>query len=338
MGLPGALAGRPGTWFRLALMSTRIVLSLALALAAAGCGSSSNEPAAGLSLATDAAQTPDADAGAEAGLDSGTEAGAKRSSGCGLAPEQAIGKYVRHDEVISNVGAAYASTYTNRFYWLRLPANYDPDRAYPTVFLGPGCGESGSSPIPIEMASGEDAILVGLNGVNDCFNKAAADTPELPYFDATVAAVEASACVDTSHLFVAGFSSGSWLTSYLGCVRGNLLRAQASSAGGLPPIPATCSGPIPAMYAADTQDSSNPPATVKIALARVLAANGCSSETEPYDFGVPSPCVKYKGCMPGFPVVYCETMGYGHTDQSVSKISTVGFWHFWTSLDATPAP
>jgi polyhydroxybutyrate depolymerase len=309
-------------------MFPRLALCLALALVGAGCGSSSNEPPPGFSVTPDAGGTP-TDARADA-----SEAGAKRSSGCGAFPDGEPGQYVRHDIVVSNVAPAYQSMYTNRYYWLRLPENYDPNRAYPTVFLGPGCGESGEQPIPLYEASGDAAILVGLNGVDDCFNKDAADTPELQYFDATVAAVEASACVDPSHIFVTGFSSGSWLANYLGCVRGNMLRAQSSVAGGLPPIPPTCTGPIPAMFAADTADAHNPPDTVKVALARVLAANGCGMTTTPYDFGAPSPCVQYQGCMAGFPVVYCETMGLGHQDESTTKISTVGFWHFWTSLDA----
>ncbi|HVZ75046.1 MAG TPA: hypothetical protein VHJ20_21840 [Polyangia bacterium] len=233
---------------------------------------------------------------------------------------------------VPDVAAAYAPTYVNRVYYVRLPKGYDPGRAYPTVLLGPGCGTSGDSAIPIDEASRDDAILIGLNGINNCFNKDAADTPEQPYFDATLARVEQDYCVDTKHVFVAGFSSGSWLTNYLGCTRGNLLRATASVAGGLPPIPATCTGPIPAMFAADTDDTKNPPDVVAKARDRVLATNGCGTDTEPYDFGVPSPCVQYKGCMPGYPVVWCVTSGLGHADQSATKISTTGFWHFWTSL------
>jgi hypothetical protein len=88
------------------------------------------------------------------------------------------------------------------------------------------------------------------------------------------------------------------------------------------------------MYVADTDDNKNPPATVMTALGRVLTANGCGTETEPYDIGVPSPCVQYKGCMARYPVVYCQTSGLGHADQATTtKISTVGFWHFWSSLD-----
>jgi predicted esterase len=315
-------------------MSTPLRLSLALALAGSSiaCGSSPSAPP------PDGAARGDTDAGLDAGdgdaddADADADGGAHRSVGCGAFPEQLLSQFVMHTEAVTGVAPAYAATYTNRFFWLRLPAGYDPNRAYPTVFIGPGCGESGAASIPIQTASMSDAILVGLNGVDNCFNKDAADTPELAYFDATLAAVEASTCVDTSRVFMAGFSSGAWLTSYLGCVRGNVIRAQASSAGGLPPIPPACTGPIPAMYVADTDDDKNPPSTVMVALQRVLTANGCGADTEPYDIGVPSPCVQYKGCLSGYPVVWCQTSGIGHSDQAVTKISTVGFWHFWTSL------
>jgi poly(3-hydroxybutyrate) depolymerase len=301
-------------------MTKRLLLSLTLALAGLGaaCGK----------LKTPGTADPDAGGTPPTGGD----AGALRSAGCGLAPSTTLGQFVKQTETVT-VAPAYAATYTNRFYWVRVPAGYDPHHAYPTILVGPGCGESGQTPIPIQMATGDDAIVVGLNGVDNCFNKDAADTPELAYFDATLAAVEASACVDTSHVYMMGFSSGSWLTSYLGCVRGNVLRAQGSIAGGLPPIPPTCTGPIPAIYVSDTDDTKNPPDTVMMALSRVLATNGCGAETEPYDLGVPSPCVQYKGCMPGYPVVWCLTSGVGHNDQSSAKISTVGFWHFWRSLD-----
>jgi hypothetical protein len=257
--------------------------------------------------------------------------GVTRSAGCGQIPTQALGKYVMHDEVVSNLPATYTAKYTNRIYWVRLPESYDPDHAYPTVLLGPGCGASGQAPIPLQQASKDEAILVGLNGIDNCFNKDAADTPEGPYFDETLKNVEAELCVDKSRIFVAGFSSGSWLTSYLGCTRAGTIKAQASVAGGLPPVPA-CQGAIPAMYVSDTDDNKNSPTTVMMALERVRVANGCSNDTEPYDFGVPSTCVQYKGCKDGYPLVWCLTSGVGHADQSQTQISTIGFWHFWSSL------
>jgi poly(3-hydroxybutyrate) depolymerase len=298
-------------------------LAIALALGAA-CGGA---PLVGSSAAT---------GGAGGALDGGADGSAPdptRTAGCDQFPTQITGRFVRYAISVPNVAPSYGPAYANRVYWVRLPKSYDPGRAYPVALLGPGCGASGDSAIPLEEASKDDAIIVGLNGVDNCFNHDAVDTPDLPYFDATLARVESEVCIDPSRIFVAGFSSGSWLASYLGCARADVIRAQASSAGGLPPIPA-CKGPIPAMFAADTADSKNSPATVKQAVDRVRAVNGCGEETEPYDFGVPSPCVQFKGCMPGYPVVSCVTSGLGHQDQSVTKISTVGFWHFWSSLPA----
>jgi poly(3-hydroxybutyrate) depolymerase len=314
-----------------------IALSFLLSFLGVACGDSPNgPPCAALPSAGGVADaSADAtDAATDAATDGVTVDGAaSRSVGCGVPPLQSLAQYVKHTEVISGVAPAYAETSTNRFYFLRLPTGYDPERAYPLVLIGPGCGESGQSPIGIQNASGTDAIIVGMNGVNDCFNHAAADTPDLPYFDATLAEVEATTCVDTSRVFVTGFSSGSWLTSYLGCARGNVIRAQASVAGGLPPLPPTCTGPIPAMYVADLDDPTIKPDKVTKAVERVRVANGCGTDTVPYDAGVSSPCVQYQGCMPGYPLVYCETSGYGHSDQSTtSHLSTIGFWRFWTSL------
>jgi hypothetical protein len=300
------------------------------------CGSSRAPGAVQADGAPDAgvADTGAPDIGvAEAGAPEGgaPDAQAPRSAGCGVSPNQELEKYVQYNLVVPDVPAAYAATYTNRVYWVRLPAGYDPARAYPTAFLGPGCGTSGQAPIPLQLASMGDAILVGLNGINDCFNHDAADSPDLAYFDETLKHVEADFCVDPGRIFVAGFSSGAWLTTSLGCARAGIIRGQASVAGGLPPVPA-CTGPIAAMYVADTDDNKNAVAGVTLAVERVRVVNGCSNETEPYDFGVPSPCLQYKGCMPGYPLVICVTSGVGHADQSSTRISTVGFWHFWSSL------
>lgn len=323
-------------------MPARMGLALAVIVSTAplACGGSSTGAPMADAAAGDAADGATSDVPAVDGATS--EAGsAKRSIGCGTAPpNQAFGQYVQHTEVVSGVAPAYAAKYTNRVYWLRVPKGYDSSRAYPLVLIGPGCGQSGKTPTPVEMAAGNDAIIVGMNGVDDCFDFDAADTPELQYFDATLAEVEAATCVDTSRVFVSGFSGGSWITNFLGCARAGVIRAQATVGGGLPPLPPACAGPIPAMYVSDTDDQSNPPAGVMMALARVVAANGCSDETTPYDPGLPglpltapSTCVQYKGCKDGYPVVWCLTSGFAHTDQAATThLSTTGFWRFWTSL------
>jgi polyhydroxybutyrate depolymerase len=305
------------------LNSTRLAAALLLAWGA-GCG--------GPSLVGSVVAAGGVDGGSPDGGD-GAAPDPTRTAGCDQLPTQATGRFVKYAISVAGIAPSYGAAYASRVYYVRLPKSYDPGHAYPVALLGPGCGASGDSAIPLEVASKDEAVIVGLNGVDNCFNHDGVDTPDLPYFDATLARVEADACIDPSRIFVAGFSSGSWLTNYLGCARADVIRAQASAAGGLPPIPA-CRGPIPAMFAADTADTKNGPATVKMAVDRVRAVNGCSEETEPYDFGLPSPCVQFKGCRAGYPVVSCVTSGLGHQDQSVTKISTVGFWHFWSSLPA----
>jgi poly(3-hydroxybutyrate) depolymerase len=244
-----------------------------------------------------------------------------------MPPAGALATYVKHDIMVAGVDAAYAA----RNYYLRLPTGYNPAQAYPTVFLGPGCGGDGKSVLPIQDASKGNAILVGLSPVGQCFKTNGATSPDNPFFDAVLKEVEASTCVDTGKIFVAGFSSGSWLANQLGCVRANVLRGQGNCTGGLPGGLATCAGPIAAILAHDTTDTANVIAGGIAARDRILKINGCvGTDTVAYDAGTPSPCVQYTGCPAAYPVVWCPTTGKGHSDQI--PISTTGFWKFWASL------
>jgi poly(3-hydroxybutyrate) depolymerase len=255
------------------------------------------------------------------------------SDGCGKMPTQALAKYVQHNIMVTaGLAPKYAAQYTNRNYYLWLPMGYDPMRKYPTVFLGHGCGGNGSTVLPIQNASTTNAILVGLSAVGACFSTGSADSPEIAFFDATLKEVESNLCVDKGHVFIAGFSSGSWLSNLIGCARAGIVRGQGNASGGLPPIPA-CAGPIAAILAHDLNDPANNVSGGMAARDRILKINGCSlTDTVPYDIGKPSMCVAYKGCPAAYPVVWCPTMGQGHSDQVGTGISVPGFWNFWKAL------
>lgn len=265
------------------------------------------------------------------------------SAGCGTAPTQALQKYVQYNiNVTTGLAPAYVAMYTARNYYVWLPMNYDPTRAYTTVFLGHGCGGNGSTVLPMQNASKDNAIIVGLSAVGQCFMTSAADSPEIPFFDATLAQVESSFCVDKNHVFIAGFSSGSWLANLIGCARAGIVRGQGNATGGLPPVP-TCSGPIAAMLAHDENDPANNISGGEAARDRILKINGCSlTDTMPYDphlgpndtdlEGHPILCVQYQGCPAAYPVVWCPTMGQGHSDQVATGLSVPGFWNFWEAL------
>ena len=264
-----------------------------------------------------------------AGATNGGSGGAapNPSDGCGTAASQAEGTYVQHD-ITSGTSA--------RSYRLRLPNNYALMRPYPLIILGHGCTGNGGTPFPIEQASKDDAIVVALKSVGDCFEYSPTG-PDVKYFDDVLAEVSAKQCVDRTRVFMAGFSSGSWLTHTIGCVRAGIVRGQGNASGNQVNLP-NCTGPIAAMFAHDVNDDQNSFAGAEKARDRILAKNGCSTETQPYDYdgdpNTPSTCVEYQGCMPGYPVVWCPTMAAQGkpTHNNQVPISTVGFWRFWSSL------
>jgi polyhydroxybutyrate depolymerase len=230
-----------------------------------------------------------------------------------------------------------------RVYELRLPKDYDMNRAYPVVFESHGC--DGGIPFHIEDVTKNDAIVVApraadnqdSNYTGGCF-QAGANGPglnEIPYFDAMVTSIEMNVCVNKSKLFMEGYSSGSWLTNMLGCTRAKTLRGQGNATGGLPPnTPKECEGPIAAMMVHDDNDALNPIAGGIEARDRIKAINGCSEQTLPYVWdtnpATPSVCVEYQGCKPGFPVVWCATHDKGHSDGK--PMTTIGLWKLWMSL------
>lgn len=263
-----------------------------------------------------------------AGGGGSTTPGAKPSAGCGKAAAQALETFVQ---------AKVTAKGFERTYFVRLPAAYDPMRAYPTVVVAAACGGTGDKSISIQDASKSDAIVIGLNwskdvSGRDCFNTESATSPDIDFFDAALLAVESSSCVDQNRVFFEGFSSGSWLTNLIGCARGDVLRGQGNASGGPPPLP-TCKGPIATIMVHDMSDGSNSYSGGIQTRDRIRKLNGCSEQTAPWDAAYPE-CVAFQGCMPGYPVVFCTTNGKGHTENK--PFSTEGFWKFWSVLPAKP--
>src|SRR5207302_297176 len=111
----------------------------------------------------------------------------------------------------------------------------------------PGCGGTGNSTIPIQNATGSEAIVVGLDynaaaTGRSCFMTESFPDPEVNYIEETAANVGNAFCVDKSRLFIEGFSSGSWISYLLGCVDGGplggLFKGQGNASGELQGVPA----------------------------------------------------------------------------------------------------
>ena len=276
-------------------------------------------------------------------------ANAVPSDGCGKDAGQALAMYVKYMEMVTGVTAKQAP----RNYYVWLPSDYDSHHAYPTVFVGPGCGSNGMQGIQIQTASGNKAIVIGLDPSTNvdpegrqCFDSQSNPNPEIPYVEQTVAKVEAAFCVDKSRLFIEGFSSGSWLSYLMGCVDGGpggLFKAQGNASGedqgwNGKADSFTCKGPTPWMAGHNNPDGNN---GYPGGRDHEILMNGCTMPpaTMPYDAGpmvkankagVTVSCVQYMGCKA--PTIFCTTTGLGHDPQEVTGISTYGFWNLWMSL------
>jgi len=275
----------------------------------------------------DAAAMPDGDAGSDARETDG--ASSVRSAGCAKPATDPPGQFVFNKTVmVSGVARKYS---------LRLPAGYDPNKAYRTIFSLHGCGAHNDQLIDIQTATGFDAIIIAPEQVSgNCFDDQSSMSKDLPVFDALVQWAEDNLCVDRSRIFSIGFSSGSWMTNILGCQRANVLRAKANVSGGftgaLDPLK-DCHGNVAGIFLHDKDDTQNVIAGGMHARDILLQENGCAMTTTPYT-DVPANtaglCVQYDGCKAGYPVVWCQTSGINHDPQQTRSPNL--FWEFLSKL------
>jgi hypothetical protein len=344
-GLTGALAGACGDG----------------APAARPCGFVSCDSGAG------AAITPPASDGGDGGATDGGYAlgtgpaianfdigSVQKSAGCGKAlpatqPTTVTGTpsgYLEYTVMLT--GTTLAGTdptrASPRTFWVRVPAHYDPNRAYRIVYLSAGCGgfevaNTSTYPLYDESQGGtEQAVYVALDHPRDMHNGDCFDTrgglgsEEWETFAAVQDLVDSTYCVDDNAIFVDSWGDDSAsLSNMWGCyfagnpVNQRLIaparhvRGQSSLSGGEPPGMPACGGPIAALWIHDTLDNSGPISADIQALDRVLAGNGCqgdhaSSPSTPWP-SMPDVCLQYTSCPADYPVVFCTTTGFGHGSQ-----------------------
>jgi poly(3-hydroxybutyrate) depolymerase len=246
---------------------------------------------------------------------------------------------------VTGMAQEYVAGYTHRLFCTTMPTGYDPTKPYPVVFYGPGCGatacESSSftgrtdivyvQAIASAGATIAAKTIVPPNGSPGCFQAgriSTVDSPELNYFDQVMAEVQANYCVDKGRTFAAGTSSGGWLSNYLGCARGNVIRGIAADSGGIPFARPTCTGGAGAMeFPGDSANTTDPAGNqIGLSVARDLfiQLNGCSTTPTNMMFGNAS-CQFYGGC--SSPVVWCNTGGAHQAGNSYLSPSGMAFWN-----------
>jgi poly(3-hydroxybutyrate) depolymerase len=210
-----------------------------------------------------------------------------------------------------------------------LPANYDPNHSYPVVYQFRGYSiDRETNTEPVESQSDDDTIHVRDRAINQCWDESETGTG-VALFDAMAPQVENEFCVDTTRRFATGYSSGAFVAHALACVRGDMLRGVATVAGGYWGSIASCSESVAALQIHDQNDSSVDISYGEAIRDSYLGRNNCDTNAATTATSHP-PCEAYNGCATGYPVIWCETSGQGHSRQD--SLAAPAFWDLISSL------
>jgi polyhydroxybutyrate depolymerase len=248
--------------------------------------------------------------------DAGVDGGATASGGCGQ-PAAASGLL---DQAVMVGGVA-------RRYQLFVPTAYDP--AVPTrlIFVFHGLGGDGTqirSYFGFEAQAAGQALFVYPDGLPRQGGRTAWDVEDLLFFDAMLAEISSTYCVDTARVFATGHSFGGYMTNQVGCERGEVVRAIAPVSGGI--LGGACGGPVAAWIAHGDNDDTVPQSQGITARDHWLVANACGTTSSPT---TPAPCVSYEGCSEGNPTVWCSFAG-GH--YPLPAFIKQGIWDFFAAF------
>lgn len=282
------------------------------------------------------------------------------SPGCTKAPPdgQSVASYFKYTMHVSGetLDPSFHVEPHDRDYFVWLPKGYDPNKPYRITFLFMGCGDRTAANTATYKLMGKDpgSIYVAMNmppvgfppAGKDCYdNTEGMKSLEWDFMGLVATKVQNDFCIDESRVFVAGYSSGAWVSNMFGCYfagkdsgrkfgPGISVRGQSSVTGGpvLPDVP--CGGKVAAMWIHDSDDKENIiGGNLSTSLPRVLKVNGCTGGVAgpTVAWGIsaaplPNFCKRYTACPAEFPVIFCATSGKGHGAQD--DLAVPGFLEF----------
>jgi poly(3-hydroxybutyrate) depolymerase len=251
----------------------------------------------------------------------------------------------------------------DRGFWVYIPKNYDPNKAYKVIFSGAGCDDpdlynAGKDGFPYQTIPDFDAIMVGLDydthsQVALCYDNRNPQSNDFTFMPWLQNRIENDFCVDTKHEFFSGYSSGGWVAQQFNCAFPTKFRGMVSVTGSEPMMQPTCvtpPAPTALFHIHDIGDPSNTYASFIPGCTRVLKQNGCTvtdcsnpeSTTMTTEYTLPATvkvpqgtsCRQFNGCPADYPVVFCTThlptTANRHGDQR--EWSIPAFWNFMSTL------
>lgn len=327
-----------------------------------GGASGSAAATAGGAAADDAGGAPSAGSEATGGSGPDDPDAVKPALGCGKPATQALGEFVKYTLLTSGVKDAQCADSLNgvpkcgpwsveRDYFVWLPPDYDPHKAYPLVIQGTGCGGIGNQVYSLSTTNtgaGVDGSVIrvglspppvsighGTNPNQGCYDdKEGDDSVDFVFYERLLDELRGELCFDQNRVYASGTSSGSWLANELACKyagnqAGYAIRAVATNEGGLPTEPQfapTCSqAPLAGLWVRLAGDLGGGFDATKFAIARAMKVNGCANtdydsavalkQVENFPIGdgnADDTCQRILGCGDSNPLVVCTVQANGH--------------------------
>jgi polyhydroxybutyrate depolymerase len=243
---------------------------------------------------------------------------------------------------------ANGKLYVNGSHWFTFPSSYDGTTPLPVLFGFHGCGggnrgdgtRSEYTDLTQNNVLGQDYVVAVpvSSDSSGCWNY----NNDVSRVKAVYDELVNNYCVDTSHVFATGHSSGAQFILQL--LQGNhTADAAYLNFRGVAPVAASSykhSTPMPVMYIQNQLDKERN-SSGKDAVDDFVAANKCSSETTPYE-GVNScqssgtqvnpGCIQYGSCEK--PTVWCSHNDpqYNNTGHGVPCFHAQAMDRFFKSL------
>jgi polyhydroxybutyrate depolymerase len=235
----------------------------------------------------------------------------KMSAGCGKTGSPMSGMYN------IDVGG------TQRMYIIKLPTGYDANKPYKLVFTWHYLGGSASgiarNYYGLEAMAQGSAIFVSPEGIDAGWSNSGGR--DVAFAKAMVDKFKADYCIDEGRVFSTGFSYGGIMSNTVGCAMGDVFRAIAPMAGS-GPRGGRCVGQVAAWITHGSADPTVSFASGQASRDHWRMTNHCTTETEPVGT---NGCVSYKGCDPGYPLIWCQTTAT-HTQPRFAPQETWAFF------------
>jgi polyhydroxybutyrate depolymerase len=223
---------------------------------------------------------------------------------------------------------------SSRKFFLRVPSAYDGKQAWPVIFAFHGAGNKSASwfdtNTDLKVTTQEKAVLVFPEGParpDGMLSWVFMSPQNVLFVDAMIDWLKKNACIDPSRLFATGQSSGGYMAMTLGCQRGDVFRAVATSSGGIfDPTgvlqPGPCVGTPGIFLRTGKADTASTHDSVVKTRDFWLMHRGCNSD--PPRAVAPVPCGQYAGC--SAPVIWCEDGG----SHGWPPYASQGMWDFFS--------